>query len=357
MRIGRKAKMNNQIDNNQHFISESFTKRRFGTNGSIERYDLERGWATKHSPKFVFSGPGYTQMLMDGELVDNSLEQSFGKIENHLQFIFPALDEAANRNKLVVSREIYDNLCLYCAYLYHLSPFSKANSPAEYAIALNLDLEHRNVNHLLDLKVARRDITTIQKRHFKGDKLVISGDNFLQWTFRTQFVRNAIWKAALFRDNTKWTVYNSPLELPISDIALIDYPDRENKATLYILPISPHSVLIGRLEHGTPPPFYTTDTIIYGDTLTNEAAESVQDIICLSALKTIAAKNRIDIKAIRERAEKRNIAFTKIKVDLDSVLSAGTKSFNPNTFRIVPVAKDEYVRFVHSFIQPPNRQN
>jgi hypothetical protein len=349
--------MNNEIDNNQHFISESFTKRRFGTNGSIERYNLEWGWATKHSPKFVFSGPGYTQMLMDGEPVDNSLEQSFGKIESQLQSTFTALDEAATKKALAVTTDIYENLCWYCAYLYHLSPFSKANSPAEYTITLDMDLERGNVNHLLDLKVTRRDITTIQKRHFKGDKFVIKGDNFLQWAFRTQFVRNAKWKAGLFRHNTKWTVYNSPLELPISDIALIDYPDRDNNTTLYILPISPRSVLIGRMEHGTPPPFYTTGTIIYGDTLTNEAAESVLEIICLSALKTIAAKNRMDIKAIREQAQKKNIAFTRIKVDLDSVLSAGTKSFNPNTFRIVPVAKDEYVRFVHSFIQPPNRQN
>ncbi len=182
------------------------------------------------------------------------------KLKARLYSTFTAQDEAATKKALPVTAEDYENLCWYCAYLHHLSPFSKANSPAEYAITLDMDLKRGNVNHLLDLKVARRDITTIQKRHFKGDKFVIKGDNFLQWTFRTQFVRNANWKAGLFRHKTKWTVYNSPLELPISDIALIDYPDRDNKATLYILPISPRSVLIGRMEHGTPPPLlYTTD--------------------------------------------------------------------------------------------------
>jgi hypothetical protein len=340
------------IDANQHYITESFVKRRFGHNGSIERYDLKwDSWNTKHSPKFVFAGTGYTQLLVDGEPVDNTLEKSFGDIENQLQYIYPALDEAAKRDKLPIDKEIYRNLCLYCAYLYHLSPFSKANSPALYVMSLDLDLQHGNVKHLQELKMTEPDISTMQRLHSQGWKFIVAADNYLLWTFRVQFIRNAIYKAKLFFENTKWTVYNSPIELPISDIALIDYPE-PNKATLFILPITPHLVLIGRLEHGTPPPTYT-DSIIYGKTLTTESAEDVQDIICFSALTTIVAKNRMNIKAIRERAAKKKIAFTKV-MDLDSTLLAGTKPFNPNTFRLLPVKKDEYVKFIHSFIQPPD---
>jgi hypothetical protein len=52
------------VNENQHFITESFVKRRFGTNGAIERYDLKWGsWNTKHSPKFVFAGTGYTPLV------------------------------------------------------------------------------------------------------------------------------------------------------------------------------------------------------------------------------------------------------------------------------------------------------
>lgn len=344
------------IDANQHYITESFVKRRFGNNGSIERYDLKwDSWNTKHSPKFVFAGAGYTQLLVDGEPVDNTLEKAFGDIENQLQFIYPVLDEAAKRDNLPIDANIYKHLCLYCAYLYHLSPFSKANSPAMYAVALDMDLQHGNVKHLQELKMAEHDISTMQQLHSQGWKFIVTGDNFLQWTFRVQFIRNTIYKAKLFLENTKWTVYNSPIELPISDIALIDYPE-PNKATLFILPIAPQLVLIGRLELGTPPPFHTTDSILYGKTLTNESAEDVLDIICFSALNSIAAKNRMDIKAIRERAMKKKIAFTKV-MDLDSTLEAGTKPFNPNTFRLLPVKKDEYVKFIHSFIQPPDGRN
>jgi hypothetical protein len=339
-------------DANQHYITESFVKRRFGKNGSIERYDLKwDSWNTKHSPKFVFAGTGYTQLLVDGEPADNTLEKSFGDIENQLQQIYPVLDAAAKQEKLLVDMDIHKNLCLYCAYLYHLSPFSKANSPALYAMSLDLDLQHGNVQHLQELQMAERDISNMQKLHSQGWKFIVTGDNYLQWTFRVQFVRNANYKAKLFFENTKWTVYNSPIELPISDIALIDYPEA-NKATLFILPIAPQLVLIGRLEHGTPPPTYT-DSVIYGNSLKTESAEDVLDIICFSALRTIVSKNRMDIKAIRERAAKKNIAFTKV-MDLESTLLAGKKIFSPRTFRLLPVKKDEYAKFIHSFVQPPD---
>ena len=292
-------------------------------------------------------------MLVDGEPVDNTLEKSFGSIENQLQFIYPVLDEAAKHDTLPVDAEIFKTLCMYCAYLYHLSPFSKANSPASYVISLDMDLLHGNVKHLQELKMAEQDISTMQKLHSQGWKFIVIGDNFLQWTFRVQFIRNAFYKAKLFLENTKWTIYNSPIELPISDIALVDYQE-SNKARLFILPIAPQLVLVGRLEYGTPPPTYT-DSILYGKTLTNESAEDILDIICFSALNTIAAKNRMDIKSIRERAAKKKIGFTKV-MDLDSTLAAGTKPFNPNTFRLLPVKEDEYVTFIHSFVQPPGIQ-
>lgn len=153
----------------------------------------------------------------------------------------------------------------------------------------------------------------------------------------------------MFRHHTKWTVYNSPLELPISDIALVDMP--VDDATLYILPISPNRVLIGRIKHGTPD--YMTDTIVYGKTLPADAAEDVLDIICLSAVKAIACKNKMDIKAIRERAKNRKVAFNTIK-NLEDVLSAGSKVFDrKKDVLLVPVSPEEHKKYVLSYIGPP----
>lgn len=346
--------MNNEINNNQHYITESFIKNRFGTNGFVQRYDVIWDSWKIASPQFVFSGRGYTQMLTEGEPVDNSLEESFGKIENQLKFVFPALDESAQRKSTTVSKEIYDNLCLYCSYLWHLSPFAKAKAPANYVIELDMDLKRGNVRKLRELGILENDITTIQRLHAEGKKFIFNEGNYLQWAFRVQFIHNAINKAAFFRNIAKWTVYNSPIELPISDIALVDYPE-SNKATLFILPTSPHLVLIGRIEHGTPPPFYTNDTIIYGDTLTTEAAEHVFDLICFSGIKAVACQNKLDIKASRERATKKKIAFTKIS-NLDAVLAAGEQTFKPNMLRLLPVSKEEYTKFIHTFVMPPNLQ-
>lgn len=347
--------VNNELNNNQHYITESFVKKRFGNDdGFVQRYDvLHDTWKTNASPQFVFSGVGYTQFLEEGEPVDNSLETSFSKLENQLQFILPALDEAAEKKTVTLTEDLYKDFCFYCAYLWYLSPFAKAKAPANFVIGLDLALKNGNLNYLRELQIAEDEIQKMQKQHSEGYQFILKGQNYLQYAFRGEFIRHCKDKAAIFRYKTKWTVYNSPIdiELPISDIALVDYPESK-KATLFILPISPHRVLIGRLELGSPPPFHTTDTIVYGNNLTTEAAEDVLDIICLSAIKAIVCKNKMDIGAIRERAKRKGIAFTKIK-NLDDVLSAGSKVFDrKKEFRLIPVSKDEYVRYVHSFIGP-----
>ena len=174
----------------------------------------------------------------------------------------------------------------------------------------------------------------------------------MQLVFRDQFVRKCKEQAARFRFETKWTVYHSPVELAISDIALIEYPGGK-EVTLYILPTSPNQVLIGQWSRGSPASYHSKDTIVYGATLTLEQAEYVLDIICASALKAVACRNKMDIRAIRERAKEKGVRFPRIS-NLGDVLSAGTKEFDKTKApRLKPVSHDEFSKYVSSFIGPP----
>ncbi|MDB6122004.1 MAG: hypothetical protein JWQ71_997 [Pedosphaera sp.] len=345
--------MNNDADSNQHYITKSFVRERFGNNGLVQKYYVQwNSWKSNASPQFVFSADGYTQLLVKGEPVDNSLEDLFNKVENKLWRLYPVLDAAAETEVTPVSEDNYNTLCEYCAYLWHLSPFAKAKAPADYVMQLNEDLKRGHVKNLQALGMTERDIATMQKLHAEGWKFILSGDNHLQFVFRIQTMRNVLFTALKFRRHVKWTVWNSPIGLPISDIALIDFPEKIDNAGLYILPISPHRVLIGKFEYGMQLS-HTNDTVLYGNTLSQDSAERVLDIICRSAIRAVACKKRIDIEASRKRADRNGIAFTKIK-NLDAVLSAGEKTFDlARDFRHIPVSPDEFTKYILSFLEPP----
>ena len=348
----KKASMNNKLDTNQHYITESFVKKRFGVNGFIQRYDVKHNsWKNNASPQFTFSGKGYTQFLEKGQDVDNSLEQSFSSLESKLIELLPALDDAAERNSISFPEDQYNTLCFYCAYLWYLSPFLKAAAPVNFVNELDVNLKNNNWDYLRKRGMPEDVIARMKAQYEQGYKFILAGENYLQFVFRDQFIRNCREKATHFRYRTKWTVYNSPIELPISDIALIDMPE-PNVAVLYILPIAPNRVLIGRSPLGSPPPYYSTETIVYGDTLSKEAAEEVLEVICYSAVKAIACKNKMDIKAIRERAKNKKVSFHKI-ANLDEVLTAGLKVFDrEKDLSLIPVTPEKFIKYVHSYVLP-----
>jgi hypothetical protein len=59
----------------------------------------------------------------------------------------------------------------------------------------------------------------------------------------------------------------------------------------------------------------------------------------------------MDIKGFRERAKDTGIRFPRIK-NLADVLSAGSKVFDPETLRLVPVSHNQFFQYVDSFIEP-----
>lgn len=346
----KKRKVSNDINTNQHYITESFVKKRFGTNGFVERYDVEHDkWKPNASPRFVFSGEGYTQLLIEGQSVDNSLEKAFNKAENELQNIFPVLDDAATRPETKVPNEVFNNLCFYLSYLWYLSPFAKAKAPADTVMELDKNLENGNWQYLSFTGISDETAKGMLEKHKQGAKWILKGENYLQFLFRVRIFKGFQNQAEWFRYETKWTVYNSPIELPISDIALIDYSTKD--VVLYILPISPQSVLIGKFWPNKRNTY--KEAILYGDTLSLEEATYIREYICLSAVKAIACKNRMDIKGIREEVNQKGISFTKI-VNLENVLKAGSKVFNIQNLHFIAVGEADYRKFVHSFIQPPN---
>ena len=74
----------------------------------------------------------------------------------------------------------------------------------------------------------------------------------------------------------------------------------------------------------------------------------------LSAVNELVSSRVIpDILAVRARAKTKGITFIKI-VDPDTVISAGLKNFTAN-FGLRFVSTEEYVKFVHSFIQPADK--
>ncbi len=129
-------------------------------------------------------------------------------------------------------------------------------------------------------------------------------------------------------------------------------PILSNAHTFYGFPIGPRLLLKGQIELGKQS--NSSETIIKGDTLSVEEAALWFEAICLSAVTELVCKERIpDVPAARSRAKAKGIAFTKI-VNPDLGISAGLKNFTSN-FGLIVVSSDEYVKFIHSFIQPPDK--
>jgi hypothetical protein len=337
------------MNNNQHYVTQSFVKKRFGKNGFVWRYDLiNKSWKPNASPQFIFSYDGYTQFLVVGEPLDDSLEIEFQKVEGKLDSIYPIWDKAAENEAMFVCNDTFKDHCFYCAFLWSLSPFAKAKAPANLVMEIDFFLTHGHLAYLKELNLSEQEIQWMQKLHSEGQKFILNGENYLQYVFRQQFIRHCKKTVAMFRYNTEWTVYNSPIELPISDIPIIDYSESRD-VTAYVMPVSNNRVLVGRLHHTCP---YLTYPILYGGTLPADIAQNVQDLICLSALKTIVCTHKIDVEQCRNRAKSQNVRFAKVAdSSLATILNAGQIPFDRSKpFRFIPVTKEKYNDYIAQYV-------
>lgn len=280
-------------------------------------------------------------MLAGGE-VDNSLEQVFGQVERDLPISLAALDDASTRKETDLPEEVYKNICWYCAFLHTLSPYFKAKAPIDFLDDLNRQLldEHGD---LLDtyLAMPKDEILRLKSEILNGKRVIFKSDNYLQLLHRIQFKR--VCKEMyyqLFRGFTKWTVSISPINLPISDIAILEIPTE--KAMMYGLPISPSLLLLGYAPKGLNT--VNIQSKIYGETMTLEMARTWVELVCLSAQVTLASKIIIpDVLEQRKRATEKGHRFNNVK-RAESIIKSGIKDFSGG-FSFHVVTNDEYLQF------------
>ena len=193
-------------------------------------------------------------------------------------------------------------------------------------------------------------IAKFREGYSQGGRVIIESENVLQLIYRLQFERllNLNFMEFLSCD---WTISNSPVELPMSDIGLVQIQLIKLKANQYVLPISPRQVLDGIFYHDFTR--NSTRPEISGHNLNSEEAEYRFDTICLSAVNEIIFSVRpSEILTSLNRAKTKGISFNKV-VSPELAASAGTKTSSPH-YRLQMVSAEEYVKFMHSFIQPPN---
>ena len=346
----RNKRKHRRMNTKEHYVSKALIKRFANEQNRIERFKLEFGKWDTTAPKAVFKAIGYNQLLAFGTF-DDSLDVTFKELEQVLPKTLDALDDIAANGSKLLTADIFEHLCWYCAFIWHMCPFKKAVSQLDFTMQLDLDLKSGKVDMLKAIGIKDSHIEVLQKHHAEGNKSVIVGKHYLQMVYRIQFRQNCEWTHKQFKHYTKWTVYNSPIELPISDHALIQY--QLNKAIVSVLPISPTSVLIGicALGENLPP---STDTTIGSSSLTKIEAECIRDTICASAQLAIASKTRIgDINAFRKSAAEHGITFLRIK-NVQAVLSAGEKAIESELeFGILTVKAGGFKEFADSILSRP----
>jgi len=241
-------------------------------------------------------------------------------------------------------------MCTYCTFLKGTSLFSKPGAVVSFLAQINMELEKGEYYIFRELKIPDFQINLAQKAFLQGGRIIIESENVLQTVFRLQFERmlNSNYSEFL---NCDWTISNSPIELPMSDIGLIKISLTDLKANHYILPIGPRLLLEGLFYYEGSK--NSSRPVVQGHDLNPIEAEYRLDCICSSAvLEVICPHKNFDIAASRERASAKQIMFTKI-VNPEQVLVSGLQKANP-AYCLQMVSEDDYVKFVHSFVRPPN---
>lgn len=332
---------------NEHYVSQVLL-RRFKIPGSpLHCYQVETGeWKQRNEDK-VCSAAGYNQLLVSRK-PDNALDASLWAVENDLPKTFKALEEAAKKPLTELPPAIYENICKYCAFLNLIALHSKPGAVASFVIQINMELEKGEYYLLRNLPKQKLD--GWRKECALGGKLIVESENVLQSLYRFQFDRSFDDDCRWFL-NSEWTISNSPVELPLSDIGLVTLCV-DSKALWSILPIGPQllleRVLYLDLKRNSPQPLVTSRN------LTADEADYRLDAICSSAVtEIICSRINPNIPASISRAKEKGSGITFLKVaNAKAITSAGlAKASKDLIFRVVSV--DDYKKYMDSFVHRP----
>jgi hypothetical protein len=338
----------NVVNENQHWISKHLLKR-FKTAGApFQCYQVETGeWEPKRLDR-TCAAPGYNQLLVSGE-ADNTLEEAFSKVESGLRRTFRALEEASKKPLTELPQGLYENMCWYCSFLKGIAPYSKPGAVVAFLFQLNMELATGSSSLLRDLSVPEETIGELGLQCAMGRKVIIEAENLLQLLYRFQFRRNYGCDYSQFF-STKWTVSNSPIELPMSDVGLVPMFLQDHKANHYLLPIGPKLLLEGVFFHDLNK--NQSRPIVRGMDLTYGEAEYRFDSICASAITEIICNKELpDIPKARRRAEANGIKFCKFP-NPKSIISSGLADVGNGDFIFRVVSVEDYVKVVHSYTRP-----
>lgn len=339
----------NLANEKQHYISKVLLRRFKSSNKPLQCYQLaSQTWEEKGIDRLC-AAAGYNQLLVPGEETNNALEASISRVESLLPNTFKALEVAAHEGmptKLLP--EIYRNLWSYCSFLKLSSLFSKASAVVSFLTQLNMELERGHYDLWSELRVPGEIIEGFRQEYRAGGRVIIQAQNVLQLIYRLQFERLLNVNYLEF-SNADWSICLSPIDLPMSDIGIIQVQLKDLNVNHYLLPIGPRFLLEGVFHHDLSK--NSVKTTIRGFEMTMEEAEYRVDCICLSSVReVICADKNFDIGRSLERAGSNGLEFAKI-VNPNLVAAAGVLNVSRHySFKCVSV--DDYRRFVHSFILP-----
>lgn len=339
----------NNSNENQHFVSKVLLKRFKIPGNPLQCYQVQTGnWIPK-KPDNACSSPGYNQLLFTGQSeAENKLESEFSAVESRLPKLFIILEDAAKNPTTELAEGIYNDLCKYCAFLKLTAPHAKPGAVAAFLFQLNWELERQEKSLLRDLQIPEETIAAWSNEYKSGKRVVIESDNALQLLYRFQFNRLYHFNVGDLKA-AHWTIFNSPIELPISDVGLVPIGLADLRVNVYLLPISPKLLLRGLFYFDKEK--RSTTRNIKSSLLANEEAQQFYDCICSSAITEVVCSHKNeDVPKAIQRAKSNGIKFHKIS-NPRNVLTAGLKSTSVEClFKIVPA--DEYKRIVYSFMQP-----
>jgi hypothetical protein len=341
----------NNPNENQHFVSQVLLKRFKIAGNPLQCYQVQTGEWIPKSPENACSSPGYNQLVISGQ-PDNSMEADFSKVESRLPKTFDALQEAAKNQSTELPPEIYENLHKYCTLLNLTALFSKPGAVVSFVFHINWELQKGTRTFLRKLEIPEEVIAVWQKEHTLGRRVIVESENVLQSLYQFQFKRSKNPDYDTFRLN-KWTICNSPIELPVSDVGIVPISLPAHEVVCHILPIGPKLVLKGLLFYDAAK--NSSKPVVSRLDLNPEEAEYLFDCICSSAVtEIVCSRINPEVAASIERAKTKGIHFHKI-ANPESIKSAGLKNASDELrYRIVSV--EEYKQFVWSFMMPGNPQ-
>jgi hypothetical protein len=331
----------------QHYVSQVLLRRFTAGDRRVQRFCLATNKWDARSPKRIFRGRGYNQVTLNGA-VHNKVDESLKKYENALPTVLRALDDIVSGKITHLEQEVYENLLWYCAHLWCLSPFAKAVAPLNYIVQLDFDLKHGRTDLLKGIGIHESQFQTILDLHSAGRKFIFHGKDYLQVVFGVNFSQNISWEFESLK-YIKWTVYHSPIEIPVPDVAFLKFYEQGSGSHLYFLPIAPKLILAGGVKEKTKLT-KQAETSIGVDMLDQSLAEYIVEILCSSGITALACNSRtLDIVGLRDRARKKGITFAQIK-NLDEVFAAGTTELRDDLM-LMPTTEAEYNTFLKGFIE------